>query len=83
MAPNPTPFDLRWRLFGIAFRVHPSFWLFSVLFGYMFLRGAPPGTRHADHLVFYLALWVACTFVSILIHELGHVVMGRLFGGKK
>src|SRR5207302_5403914 len=30
--------------------------------------------------VSYLLIWIACTFVSILIHELGHVFMGRLFG---
>src|SRR5205807_2354897 len=28
----------------------------------------------------YVLIWVACMFVSILVHELGHVIAGRLFG---
>ena len=27
----------------------------------------------------YLGIWVACVFVSILLHEMGHVVMGNIF----
>jgi Zn-dependent protease len=30
--------------------------------------------------LYYLALWVVCVFVSVLIHEFGHIFMGRLFG---
>ena len=30
----------------------------------------------------YLVLWIICVFVSILIHEMGHVLMGRLFGAE-
>jgi stage IV sporulation protein FB len=70
LEPTPSPFDLRWRMFGIACRVHPTFWMFSAIFGWSFLeRGFG-----------YLALWVACTFVSILFHELGHVIAGLLCG---
>jgi stage IV sporulation protein FB len=75
---NPnSPFDLHWRLFGIDFRVRPGFWLINLLFGYFYVsifKGV--GT----HLVAYLGMWVACAFVSIMIHELGHVITGRLFG---
>src|SRR5207253_5525130 len=28
----------------------------------------------------YLAIWVACVFVSILVHEMGHVIAARAFG---
>ena len=28
----------------------------------------------------YLAIWVACVFVSILLHEFGHVWAGKAFG---
>src|SRR5262249_22343115 len=28
----------------------------------------------------YLFAWVVCVFVSILLHEFGHILMGRLFG---
>src|SRR5947209_5450700 len=27
-------------------------------------------------------IWVAVVFVSVLIHELGHAVVGKLFGGR-
>jgi stage IV sporulation protein FB len=69
-APEPTPYDLRWRMGGIDIRVHPMFWLISAIMGWSSIQ-----------LGFeYLLLWVACVFVSILIHELGHVMMGRAFG---
>ncbi len=66
--PAPTPYDLRFRLFAIPVRVHPLFWLVSALMGYD--PHDPGGT----------ALWVACVFVSILIHEFGHGLMSRAFG---
>jgi stage IV sporulation protein FB len=70
LEPTPTPYDLRWRMFGIPVRVHPTFWLFSAIFGYDYVQ-----------LGFgYLLMWIGCTFVSILFHELGHVVAGLIFG---
>ena len=68
--PGPTAFDLRWSMFGIPVRVHPMFWLVTVVMGANALQEG----------VQFLLLWVACVFVSILIHELGHVVMGQMFG---
>ncbi len=65
-----TPFDLNWTMFGVPVRVHPFFWLMSVLLGWSVL----------DEGLIYLFLWVACVFVSVLLHELGHVFMGRVFG---
>ena len=73
--PDPTPYDLRFRLFRIPVRVHPIFWLFSAALGWPNL---PPEMRHMT-IPFVLA-WVGCVFVSILIHEMGHVFAGRLFG---
>lgn len=68
--PNRTQFDLNFRLSGIDIRIHPMFWLVSAIMGW-----------NALQLGFeYLLVWIACVFVSILIHELGHVVTGRLFG---
>lgn len=70
LEPAPSPFDLRWRMFGIPIRVHPTFWLFSAILGWPY-----------EKLGFgYLVLWVGCTFVSVLFHELGHVFAGRLCG---
>jgi stage IV sporulation protein FB len=68
---NPTPYDLYFPLFGIPVRVTPWFWLGGVLTGYPFLQ-----SRQLD----LLLIWIGCLFVSILIHEMGHAVAGRMFG---
>ena len=65
--PNPTPYDLRWRMFGIDVRVHPFFWVMAAMLGY-----SPELSE--------LLIWILAVFVSVLIHELGHVVAGRLCG---
>lgn len=69
--PNETAYDLRWRMFGTPVRVHPMFWLVALVLGYN-------GTIRAG--VGFVLAWVACVFVSVLLHEFGHVWMGRLFG---
>jgi Zn-dependent protease len=70
MDPGPSPFELKFHLLGIPVRVHPWFWLMSLILGSNTLRYG----------IEYLLLWVACVFVSVLIHEMGHAVMGRVFG---
>ena len=40
MEPNETPYDLRWRMLGTDVRVHPMFWLVSVIMGANTLRRA-------------------------------------------
>jgi Zn-dependent protease len=68
--PERTPYDLRFRFLAFPVRIHPWFWLGSILLGANTLdRGAE-----------YLAIWVGVVFVSILVHELGHAVTFRLFG---
>ncbi|MCC6417672.1 MAG: hypothetical protein IT429_05430 [Gemmataceae bacterium] len=74
LEPEPTQFDLRWRMFGTPVRVHPMFWLLACLLGMDLLNG-PNGLQ-------LLLLWVACVFVSILVHEFGHIFMGRAFGNR-
>ena len=54
----------------IPVRVEPAFLLVSFLFGFRYLR---------DGLDIVL-IWVACSFVSILVHELGHGFALRVFG---
>jgi Zn-dependent protease len=68
---QPTPLDLRFRLGPFPVRVSPLFWLILALFGDWVFRSLGP---------LYLLIWVACGFVSILIHELGHAVAIRAFG---
>jgi len=64
----PTQFDLRFSMFGIPIRVHPLFWALTAANGW-----------HPEN--FNLTfLWVACVFVSILVHELGHALFALRFG---
>lgn len=65
---SPTPFDVRLIAFRIPIRVHPSFWIAATVLSW--------DPKHVD-VVF---LWVMCLFVSILVHELGHALMGEAFG---
>jgi membrane-associated protease RseP (regulator of RpoE activity) len=67
--PSRTQFDLNFSLFGFPVRVHPLFWLMGVILGF---QGAVDGIR--------IITWLVATFVSILIHELGHALMIRRFG---
>jgi Zn-dependent protease len=71
--PGKTQLDLKWRMFGFPVRVHPLFWLITAAIGWNEFTAPGGGVK-------YLLLWVACTFVSILVHELGHAFMGRAFG---
>jgi Zn-dependent protease len=49
------------------------FWLVALVMGW-------PLTQDREQGGVRLLLWVAVFFVSILVHELGHVFMGRYFG---
>jgi stage IV sporulation protein FB len=75
--PTPTPLDLPFRLFGVHVRVHPLFWLGMALLGWDLSQRAFTGNQLGDLLV-----WIACCFVSILLHEFGHVWMGWAFGSR-
>ena len=66
--PPPTNYDLHFSVFGIPVRVHPWFWIISVLLG----------MGYKDPVL--ILTWVAVVFISILIHELGHAVMARAQG---
>jgi Zn-dependent protease len=65
--PAPTRYDLNFNIVGIPVRVHPLFWLITVLFG-----------MSGDLLS--LPIWVVAVFVSILVHELGHALAMRFYG---
>ena len=72
--PPPSQGDLHFRIYGFPVRVHPMFWLVTAIMGFQSGEegGTPPGE---------LLSWVAVVFVSILIHELGHAVLQRRYGG--
>jgi stage IV sporulation protein FB len=65
--PSPTRYDLRFSVLGIPVRVHPLFWLITLLLG-----------SAGDLLL--IPIWVIVVFVSILVHELGHALAFRRFG---
>ena len=68
----PTPYDMRFSLFGISVRVHPLFWLLSAVIGWR--------ARNTFNPVTLAIIWISCVFVSILIHELGHALVAKAFG---
>jgi stage IV sporulation protein FB len=72
--PPPSQGDLHFRLFGIPVRVHPWFWIISLMMG---LGGGGGSADPVNTLV-----WVAVVFVSILVHELGHALTQRYYGGR-
>jgi Zn-dependent protease len=59
--------EWNFHLFGIEVRVKPWFWFATLLFC-------------GDMNVKLALIWVAVCFVSILLHEFGHVIAFRLFG---
>jgi stage IV sporulation protein FB len=59
---------LRFRLLGIPVGVHVTFLLILVL-----------GPRDS---ALSAALWVAAAFVAIILHEFGHALTARAFGGE-
>lgn len=58
----PSPYDLKFRLFGIPHRVSPMFFLGSGIVTYSFAQ--------ADFAAWIIA--ILCISVNFLIHELGH-----------
>lgn len=70
--PPRTAYDLRFRLGDIPVRVHPMFWLACAFLG---IGGS-------DRRIEILLIWMFSVFVSILVHELGHAVTSRAFGGR-
>jgi Zn-dependent protease len=65
------PFSWHFNLGNIPVVVEPGFWLITALFGTF--AGATRDMR-------LLLSWVAVSFVSILIHELGHALMAMSLG---
>src|ERR1022692_2699461 len=75
---------LRWRLLGINFCIQPSFWLMNALWAFI-LYGPLTGNRErgqlfTKELLILMLIWVLVTLVAVMVHELGHVITGRIFG---
>lgn len=69
--PERTAYDLNFRLFRFPVRVHPWFWLVTLIFG---------SNRFDPDRPEFILTWIAVVFVSILVHELGHALAFRAFG---
>ncbi len=71
--PEPTRADVKFSLAGLPVRVHPGFWIGTLLLGWDASRGPGGGIEG-------LAWWILIVFVAILAHELGHALTARAFG---
>lgn len=67
--PPRSQYDVNFVVAGVPVRIHPWFWVVTVLLA---IQG--------DKSPMNVALWVTAVFVSILIHELGHVLAFRYYG---
>jgi Zn-dependent protease len=67
--PPRTQADLNFSLLGFPVRIHPLFWLVTVLLGQGYWK--PPELA---------LLWVGGVLVCILLHELGHALTYRRYG---
>ncbi len=66
--PPRTPYDLNFSLFGIPVRVHPLFWLVTLILGY---NNSDLGS---------VVTWVIAVFLVIVVHELGHAMTMQAYG---
>jgi Zn-dependent protease len=69
--PERTHYDLNFRFLAFPVRVHPYFWLVTLLFGANVLEAG---------LYLYFLIWVGVLFLSLMVHELGHALAFRWFG---
>jgi Zn-dependent protease len=70
--PPPSQGDVSFSIFGIPVRIHPMFWLFTLL---PVLNDRPFDALRAG-------LWLLAVLISILIHELGHAFTARWLGAR-
>jgi Zn-dependent protease len=76
--PAKTQADIHFSLGGIPVRVSIWFWVAAAILGWGFVVPTASTPSHAR--VRNLIIWVTAVFLSILIHELGHVLAHRLYG---
>jgi len=77
-APQPTPADLQFSLFGIPIRVSGWFWVGAALLGWGNCLFLADGDQR--QLLQYLVIWMVAVLFSILVHEMGHALAYRWFG---
>ena len=72
--PPTSKFDVHFKVGKIPVRVHPLFWLISLMFGAITVQNS------GIHVFVGMALWTAAVFISILVHELGHALTAKAHG---
>ena len=72
--PPPTQGDIHFRLGDTPVRIHPFFWLTTLILG---LGGI--GQQQTPPL--QLLAWVIAVLLSIVVHEFGHAIVQRRYGG--
>ena len=72
--PGKTEFDFNFNFLGFDVRVHPGFFIISLLFGRGLVSGPEINTGVG------VLMGIGIFFVSILVHELGHTLAFRHFG---
>lgn len=82
--PGQSSYDLRFSLFGFPVRVHWGFWLVAAILGWDLVAGIDRSMAMQDvdspGAGVLLVIWIACIFLSILVHELGHTLAFRFYG---
>ena len=81
--PQSSQYDWRFQIFGFPVRVSWLFWAVSAALGYgsaMSVQMGYASRSIPSNLGVLVAIWVAVTFISILVHELGHALAFRYFG---
>lgn len=79
-APNESPYDLNFVIFGFPVRIAWTFWIGAVVIGHSFAAMFDAGLQGLSPGIFpLLLLWTVCLFVSILVHELGHAFAFRYY----
>jgi len=76
LEPQRTAYDLNFQIAGVPIRVHPFFWLATIVLG---SAGLSSGNEEPNAGM-VLLIWVFVVLVSIVVHEMGHALVMRFFG---
>ena len=72
----PVQREPHFHFFGVPVHVEPLHFVIAGLFGWMRHRGAPP----AAGLMVAVSIYVFMQVLGVLLHEMGHALVGRRFG---
>jgi Zn-dependent protease len=67
--------SVRFSLLRVPVLVQPLFWIGAIFLGLFAFNDLPEGLRLQAMMV-----WVPIMFFAVLVHEMGHALMGRRFG---